>query len=299
MTKLSQELRLSMPLSSRVDWMLGLFYTREIGHPPYLFQAADPKTLAPSSVVYPPGSGLPGGVVYEGDDPQGYKEYAVFTDFTFKLTDRFDIQIGGRESHNKLNYASTSTGLINAFLSQPLHNVQPELTSSDNPFTYLFSPRFRLSPDLMIYGRLASGYRPGGFNINPAIRAEGHPDFTHDTTQSYELGAKGAALGRLLTFDASLYYIDWKDIQLQLTDPTDVTVKYILNAGKAVSKGVELALTSNPLKGLDISTWVDFNDATLTSVPSNSALSAQPGDRLPYSARWSGGLSGRFPRSAP
>jgi len=291
MTKLSQELRFSAPLGSRIDWMLGLFYTREAGHTPYVFQAVDPKTMIPSAVSVPPTGGLPGGLAYEGDDPQGYKEYAVFTDFTFRITDRFDVQLGGRESHNRLNYSNSSTGIFNQLLGQEFHHVQPELTSTDNPFTYLFSPRFRFSPDLMVYGRLASGYRPGGFNINPVIRAQGHPDFTHDTTQSYELGTKGAAFGRLLTFDVSVYYIDWKDIQLQLTDPADVTVKYTLNAGSAVSQGSEVALTLHPISRLDISAWADFNDATLTSVPSNTALAAKPGDRLPYSARWSGGLS--------
>jgi outer membrane receptor protein involved in Fe transport len=291
MTKLSEELRLSMPLTRRIDWMLGLFYTRENRHTPYLFQAVDPYTLAPSSVTAPPDSGLPGGLAYEGDDPQGYKEYAVFTDFTFKLTDRFDVQVGGRASHNRLHYSSASTGLINVALLEPFNRVLPELTSTDDPFTYLLSPRLRISPDLMIYARFASGYRPGGFNITPSIRAQGHPDFTHDTTQSYELGAKGNAFDDRLVFDASIYYIDWKDIQLQLTDPTDVTVKYTLNAGAAISKGAELTLAWHPLQSLTIETWGNYGDATLTEVPSNFSLNAQAGDRLPYSARWTGGVS--------
>jgi outer membrane receptor protein involved in Fe transport len=288
MTKLSQELRFSTPLGSRIDWMLGLFYTRETGHTPYRFQAVDPQTVQPAAVSQ---GGLPGGLAYEGDDPQGYKEYAAFTDVTFKLTDQFDVQIGARESHNQLYYSNSSDGVFNGLLGQSFYHSQSQLTSTDNPFTYLLSPRYKLSPDLMVYARLASGYRPGGFNINPTIRAQGHPTFTHDTTQSYELGAKGTAFERLLSFDTSVYYIDWKDIQLQLVDPNDVTVKYTLNAGKAKSEGVELALTLAPVKVLEFSAWADFNEAELTSVPPNSLLTARPGDRLPYSARWTGGLS--------
>ena len=288
LTKLSQELRLSLPITSRIDWMVGVFYTHEISRVPYLFRAVDPATLTPSSVAY---GGLAGGTAYQGDDPQSYLEYAGFTDITVKLTDEFDVQLGARESHNKLGYSNYSIGPFNGLLGQTFYHEQPQLTSTENPFTYLLSPRYKFSPDLMVYARLASGYRPGGFNINPVIRASGFPTFRHDTTKSYEIGTKGDLFEKMLTFDASVYYIDWKDIQLELTDPADVTVKYTLNAGRAVSKGAELALTLRPAQGLNLSGWADFNDAKLTELPPNSTLTAKPGDRLPYSARWSAGLS--------
>ncbi len=280
MTKISEELRFSTPVGERVDWMLGAFYTHENRHVPYKFRAVNPST------------GAVAGIAYEGDDPQSYTEYAAFTDLTFKLTERFDVQVGARGSRNKITYSNTSTGIFNTqLLGQPFTNTQPELDSTETPVTYLFSPRLKVSQDLMVYARLASGYRPGGFNINPFIRAAGQGEFRHDTTENYEIGIKGNAFDQAFSFDASLYYIDWKDIQLQISDPTNVTIKYVVNAGAAVSKGAELSIVLKPLNGLTVSAWGAYNDAELTGVPANSSLTAAPGDRLPYSARRSGSLS--------
>jgi outer membrane receptor protein involved in Fe transport len=137
----------------------------------------------------------------------------------------------------------------------------------------------------MTYARIASGFRPGGPNY---ARAPGVPEqFAADTTKNYELGIKGDLVERYLTIDASIYRIDWNNIQLQFFDPTVAPVSYILNGGSARSKGVELSVTSNPINGLSVSAWGAWNDATLQSVPPDT-LPALPGDRLPYSSRFSG-----------
>jgi hypothetical protein len=47
-----------------------------------------------------------------------------------------------------------------------------------------------------------------------------------------------------------------------------------------------------PLTGLKISTWVSFNNAVLTGgFPSNASVFGEPGDRLPFSSRFSGSLA--------
>src|SRR5690606_10267242 len=93
------------------------------------------------------------------------------------------------------------------------NTIIPTKRSSDTSFTYLVTPRFRISPDLMVYGRIASGYRPGGPNVGCGI--VGIPcEYGADETRNYEVGVKGSALDGKLTFDLSAYYIDWKDIQL-------------------------------------------------------------------------------------
>jgi outer membrane receptor protein involved in Fe transport len=91
---------------------------------------------------------------------------------------------------------------------------------------------------------------------------------------------------------ASLYYIDWKDIQL---DATNGIGAFLTNASSAKSEGIELAAELNPLEGLTISAWAAYNNAVLTS---DFPLSAQAagafglsGDRLPFSSRFSGTFS--------
>jgi len=141
-----------------------------------------------------------------------------------------------------------------------------------------------------VYGRLASGYRPGGPN-SPDRIVEGAPSgFRPDKTQNYEIGAKGDFLDHTLTFDSSIYYIDWKSIQLQLLTPLGLS--YGANGGAAKSEGAEISVTSRPLAGLSVSAWLDYDNAVLKeALPSNGTAVGAAGDRLPLSSRISGNLS--------
>ena len=60
----------------------------------------------------------------------------------------------------------------------------------------------------------------------------------------------------------------------------------------ARSQGVELSLTLKPASATTISGWIAYDDATLTqNFPAAAGLLAFKGDRLPYSAKWSGNVS--------
>ena len=85
------------------------------------------------------------------------------------VSDRFDVQIGGRESQIKESYTGFDGGALenNVFTATPYPDV------SAGAFTYLFTPQFKISPDTMIYARLASGYRAGGPNGQPVLQSQG------------------------------------------------------------------------------------------------------------------------------
>jgi outer membrane receptor protein involved in Fe transport len=281
-SKVSQELRLAMPLGSRVNWLLGLYYTHERTEPVGGFVFVDPVTFDQVSQAE-----------LQRID-QTYSEYALFTDFTIQVTNQFDIQLGGREGHNKQTYNITSTGpLVSVFFpDQTSPVVAPQADSRDNSFTYLVTPRFKFTPDLMAYARFASGYRPGG--PNDTQDASVPRSFAPDRTQNYELGTKADLLDRRLSLDASLYYILWRDIQLSLSDPA-TGIGYTGNGSRARSDGIELAAEAKPLAGMTVSSWVVWNDAELTqSLPPGFpgiAAVGESGDRLPYSSRFSGTVS--------
>src|SRR5262249_882266 len=139
-------------------------------------------------------------------------------DVTYHVTDRFDIQIGGRQSRVDVAYLqSLQTGRWNVvILGAPDPLVTPKRSVDASPFTYLVTPRFKLSSDLMVYGRLASGFRPGVPVVAVGVASVGSQP---DKTYTYEGGLKGEFLDHRLAIDTSLYYIDWKDIQLQLFTP--------------------------------------------------------------------------------
>jgi len=273
--KFTEEVRASIPIAESVEWLVGGFYTHEDSPYSQYIRAENPVT------------GAMVGAIGAISAPSTYKEYAAFTDVTFHFTDRFDVQLGGRESHIEQAAESvTESGLLYGGGAI----VLPEIDSTANAFTYLLTPRFKVSPDLMVYARMASGYRAGGansYNTDPAIQRAYSPD----KTQNYELGVKGNLADHLLSFDMSLYYIDWKDLQINLVDPHN-NLTYTTNGNRAKSEGVELALDTRPLEGLTISAWGTYDDAVLTAgMPAHSAVYGPAGSRLPYGTRFSGNLS--------
>lgn len=276
--KVSQELRLSASLGPSFEGMLGLFYTHEGNH------------VSQSIIAENFTNGAFAGSWEHDYQPSTYEEYAAFADLTYHFTDQFDVQIGDRESENRQTYSEATFGPYNSlFVGLPDSFVYPQVDSRENSFTYLVTPRFKVNPDFMVYARLASGFRAGGPNINAsAFGAPSH--FDPDTTQNYELGAKTDLFAHTLTLDTSVYYIDWKSIQLLLFDAQ--RGGYFANAGRAKSEGVEFSVEARPGGGLTLSSWIAWNEAELTEgFPPTSTAYGVPGNRLPYSARVSGSFS--------
>jgi iron complex outermembrane recepter protein len=276
--KLSQELRLSGKFGGYADWLLGGFFTDEHGLQTQHFLANNPTTGATV--------GLFGTDVYL----YSFKEYATFGDLTVHFTDRFDVQFGGRETWDRQPAFAETTGGNYATLflgSDPsVTNVEGASSSS---FTYLVTPEFKISPDLMVYARLASGYRPGGGNDIFATLTGAPTNYGPDKTNNYEVGMKGNVRDHSLSFDLSLYRIDWQDVQLSVED--SIGNQYTINGGRAKSQGVEASVEAKPLTGSTVGAWVALNDAELTKPIPSGGAAGDSGDKLPYSTRFSGNLS--------
>jgi iron complex outermembrane receptor protein len=273
--KFTEELRLSGSLGGRFDWLAGGFYSHT-----KLYGFQDIAANDPATGRYVGADFL---IIY----PRTYEEVAGFVNLTYHFTDRFDVQFGGRESQDQERDAPET--LAGPFIG-PTPSVSPAFSSKENAFTYLVTPRLKLSRDLMVYARFASGFRPGG----PNQHGEGIPPaYQPDKTQNYELGAKGDLFDNALSIDASLYYIKWKDIQIQ--ENSAQTLAFTSNGSGAKSEGVEVSFTLRPTKGLSISGWYAYDNAVLTQAfPANSPFRGLPGDRLPLSSRNSGSLTAEY-----
>jgi iron complex outermembrane receptor protein len=282
--KFSQELRLAAPIGRRTDAFVGAFYTHEKSQ----------YTQAPWALDF--NTGAQAGLLDSVSTATTYAEFALFGDLTFRLTERFNVQVGGRQSWNKQHYAVVWDGpLVPVFFGTSSPLVPPVVDTKDNALTYLITPRYQVSPDVMVYARLASGYRTGGPNNNSTLNEL--PTFAPDKTHNYEIGAKGDLLHHAVSFDASLYYIDWNDLQIQVVDPVSQVGVYA-NASEAKSQGAEFSAEARPFQGTTIGGSVAWNDAVLTEdFPSTSVGGGESGDRLPYSTRssWSLALDQEFP----
>ncbi|MGH8210627.1 MAG: TonB-dependent receptor domain-containing protein, partial [Steroidobacteraceae bacterium] len=158
--------------------------------------------------------------------------------------------------------------------------------------SYLFDLRWRPTDHLSTYLRAASAYRPGGPQINGLAVLAGAPtSFGRDTTWDYEAGAKGQWLDRRLNANAAVYYIDWRNIQLN-TEFGPFTL--VGNGGNAKSEGVEFDGSYEPLHGLVFGANASYDQAVITSANLTNTAGARAGDPLPFTPKWSGALTGDY-----
>ncbi|HEX3889151.1 MAG TPA: TonB-dependent receptor plug domain-containing protein [Phenylobacterium sp.] len=271
--KFTQEFRLSSPASDHFEWQLGAYYTRETGDLAQVIDAFTPSTGA-----------IFGPVLETVSLPSIYKEWAGFGDVTYHFNPQFDVEVGGRVATIKQSSIEALSGALVGVVA-PL-----EASSSESVGTFSVAPRYHLSQDTMIYGRVASGFRPGGPNLLPVGAPAGTPStYQSDSTINYEVGVKSTQLDGRLQLDVAAFYIDWTRIQIT-EKVNNVTVTG--NGSTARSAGVEWNTTWVPLQGLTFSFNGAYTDAELTAdAPSIGGLK---GDFLAGVPRWSGALDGEY-----
>ncbi|MBU0555019.1 MAG: TonB-dependent receptor [Alphaproteobacteria bacterium] len=277
--KFSHETRLAGTVGSAINWIVGGFYTHEKAN-----YSIDTAAVNPAD-----GSKYGSPVIW--DDDVKYEEYAAFANLDIALSDQFDIQFGGRYSKNTQKMTHREWVRVSP-APDPAFYAETTPSASGDSFTFQVTPRFKPSPDHMIYGRLATGYRPGGPNAGCSDDpSEPVPcQFMPDKTVNYELGAKGVLMDGLLSYDLSLFHIDWSDIQITQVSSLG-TFTFNSNAGKARSRGFELAFEARPTEGLTLKAWWAYVDATLREPFASEVVYAARGDRLPYSSDHSGRAS--------
>lgn len=287
--KFTQEFRLVSAGDGPLTWMVGAFYTQEDavqGQFVDLTQLDGSPLPAPFDQI--------AGVLADLSLPSDYTEMAVFANASWQFTDRFSLGAGVRQSSNDQEFVQDVT----AGLLVPL-GVSGG-TSEEDVFTWSLSPQFQVNDDVMVYGRVATGYQPGG----PNVAAVGLPTSVDSSMlTSTELGMKASfADGRGL-IDIAAYSIAWEDIQVG----TSVNgVGGLVNGGEATSEGIEMALAFRPNDawrlGLNAS-WIraelksDFEPVVVPQAGFDVELvSGLGGDRMPYVPKmsWSATAEYRF-----
>lgn len=148
---------------------------------------------------------------------------------------------------------------------------------------------YRLSRDAMVYAKVAQGYKAGGYNIRQA-------DFTRsfgpENLISYEGGLKSEFLNHRVRFNVALFYMQYRDIQLDIMVPgqPDPTLTNTVNAGRAWIRGGEIEATVVPLDGLRLSLNYGLTDSKVTRVlgddPALYTLAQAPKHSLSGSVQW-------------
>jgi len=289
--KFTQEFRLVSPDSNKFEWMLGAFYTDEDS---LIHQEALAVTPATNDIVV--------------DIPQyadigiesTYEEIALFGNATWHVTDRFDLSFGARWSDNDQDASQFVTIRLPEFLIGPPGVIEQNfdnLSSSESPVTWSFSPRYEFNDTTSAYLRVATGFRPGGPNVLPPN--SGAPaTYDSDELTNYEVGIRTGDESGRFSLDVAAFFLDWEDIQLfQVVNDFGVNA----NGGTAESKGIEFAATARTDDGFSFSFSGAYTDAELTedtdpdgAGPTPDLVGGFDGDPLPFVPEWSLGLSGDY-----
>lgn len=153
----------------------------------------------------------------------------------------------------------------------------PALTDEDYRRSKIsrLSPRVALNIDLddtvTSYAQYSTGYRAGYGNDAQSISVGAPAEVKPEKLENYEVGLKGRFLGGILTANASFFYMNYRNLQVEaLIDPAlnpyPFDIYYDLNAGKAHTKGFELEAELRPLPQVTLHAAVGYTKAIVDEV---------------------------------
>jgi iron complex outermembrane receptor protein len=285
-----QELRLASKGAGPFSWIAGVYYQHEDRDyaQSILSDGFEGATGIPAS-----SAGLGAGVLYLGTFALKLRQYAMFGEASYKLTDTLSATAGLRWFDYSQTRHTVLAGLFND-LAVTDQNVSTQASG--------FNPKFLLSykptRHLLVSAQASRGFKLGGPTdpvpgicaADAASSGVASGEFKPETLWNYELGVKSDWAGGRLTINGALFQMDYTNLQLNRRLACSFTVT--TNGGKARSRGVELEISARPFKGLELSLGGSYIDAVLqTDEPS---LNAAAGDSLPLSPRFTANGSARY-----
>jgi len=222
---LTQEFRLTGS-TDRIDWTVGAFwqeseefwdfYTYEDGYrnsPAFEAWSYYYPGIAPTDVWWNS---------YQGTDRT---DKAVFGEVDIEIIeDRLTALLGGRwyDVERELSYT----------VERPDARVDrklPNREATDDGFIPKYGLEFQITDDVMVYGVYSEGYRVGGTNRGRGLDIGGDGKFgptlpvvyESDILENTEFGLKSTFLDGRIMLNAVYYTMKWKDMQIEVTDPSN------------------------------------------------------------------------------
>ena len=296
---LNAELRFSSNFDGPVQLVTGVFY--ENTDSVYQTNAIQAPNIKPVCHSFEECRALPDGgrSIYEfgTNTDRKIEQYAAYAQLDYSPVDALTLTAGFR--YFRADIRDVVTNLQTVFPDFVFGQVTVPSVTGDNSGrneepSYNFAALWKVTEDVSLYARAASGFRIGGVNTATSLAQQAGVTFPGtydpDSLWSYEAGVKGYLVDQAIFFDVSAYRIDWTDQQL-LAEAAGAFA-YTINAGKTVAQGIEFNTTLRPVYGLSVSGSVNYVDSKLDKdLPAdvvNAGTVGFKGDRVPLSPRWSG-----------
>jgi len=210
---------------------------------------------------------------------------ALFTDINLDLTDRLHLGLGARYTVDdktghvfRANYlGATRSPLLGGTARDPiLLRTDYTRSNSFDQFTPKASLSYDFSDRITGYASYSKGYKSGGFDMrgDAILTPNTVNGYQPETVDSYEIGLKGSAFDRRLSFASAIFYNEYQDQQVTTQVPAVGGIaSFVDNVGSSKFYGAEIegsliltdSLTANFAVGYLDSKFEEFLRYNLTT----------------------------------
>lgn len=276
-----QELRLASTNDSPLQWTVGAYYDKKDVFYLNTFPVPGVDALTGLDAAT---FGAPKDNLYYGYDDLTVETYAFFGEAYYDIGD-WTVTAGLRYFNWKQDISFYQSGMFNGEA-----NSDTRPTGTTDGVNPKLNISYDINDDVLLYAQAAKGFRYGGINgaIPESVCSEELGEvqrqggdtrfFDPDETWNYEFGAKGKTADGRMTFNATVFQIEWTD--MQTSRAFDCGFGFRENVGQATSQGIELEMTAKPTDNLSIVAGGSYTDATLDQDVPN--LKAKSGDPAPF-----------------
>ncbi len=284
--QVSQEFQLLGDNGDNVNWVAGAYYLKE-EVPSHQEAYADDFLLF---------AGLPISFLRTIDDDLETTSYAVFGQVDWAFADRWSLGVGVRWTREEKKYFRTTSTF-----SDILGVADPAFAFTDSDdwsdWTPTITLDYEMSDDVRFYGRLAQGFKSGGFN-GRANSAADVSTFDPETVWTAEIGAKTTVADGKVRANYALFYSKYDDFQARVSVGDGIDFRFpVLNAAELDIKGAEVEVTWLPIDPLAVSSQIGYLDSKYGAGGFTGAdgLADQPAFSPEWTARfgatWTQGLA--------
>jgi outer membrane receptor protein involved in Fe transport len=154
------------------------------------------------------------------------------------------------------------------------------LKSTYNGFKSKGTITWKPQDGTMVYATFSQGFRPGAFNRGSSSRVSDPANknvkqllvpaaYAPDNLTNWEMGVKTDLLDRKVTFNASAYYMEWKDTQIGFFNPAAGfgNTAFGTNGPTYHIKGAQAQIVARATDGLTIQGSATYNDSKQANAP--------------------------------
>ncbi len=181
-------------------------------------------------------------IQYSNQFNKSVRQKAVFGEMTYSLTDKWSVTGGARwfeYDRHEIDINQVPLGLPAFGGNDTLGGT--ETFGNDDDVALKFGTEFHFNDDRMGYLLYSEGFRLGGSNSTRAASTGELPlTYKPDQLKNYEAGLKSQWFDDKLQLNASVFLMEWEDIQINDSSGDPWWVRGTFNGTGAEQKGIEL-----------------------------------------------------------